>query len=146
MSKITLIILSSFLLVVLYPVWQIHANSALADDEGSSYIEWSPDVRLKWSDFQATRQPTRGFAVAASTCGFGYEGLVYNNDIQINVYVRFYKNESWHDQKYDLFDVLAYEQLHFDICELFGWMLYWEVVNLCKQGKLSEKNFEVVFN
>lgn len=116
------------------------------DDRNQKSIDWSPDVRLKWSDFKAASKPTRGFAVAASTCGFGYDGLISDDKILINVYVRFYKKESWHDQRYNLPDVLEHEQLHFDICELFGRLLYREVVNLRRKGELTERNLEITYD
>lgn len=114
-------------------------------DEGSA-IDWSPEVRLKWSDFRADTKPGRGFAVAYSTCGFGYEGLITDEEVKVNVFVRFYREESWHDRRYDLPDVLQHEQLHFDICELFGRLLYREVVILRDRGQLSERNLKTVYD
>ena len=120
----------------------------LGDGDGSkkAIIDWSPEVQLKWSDFKANKKPMRGFAVAASTCGFGYEGLISNDNISIKVYVRFYLNESWHDKQFDYPDVLAHEQLHFDICELFGRLLYKEVVRLRSRGQLTENSLEIVYD
>jgi hypothetical protein len=111
-----------------------------------SIIEWSPEVKLKWSDFRGDKKPGRDFAVASSTCGFGYDGIMAGNVTRINVFVRFYRYESWHDKNYDLPDVLAHEQLHFDICELFGRLLYREVTRLRSEGKLTENNLEEVYN
>jgi hypothetical protein len=109
-------------------------------------INWSTDVRLKWSDFKAPQPIYSGSAVAVSSCGFGYEGIISGKEVLINVFVRFYKNESWHDEGLDYPDVLAHEQLHFDICELFGRMLYKEVVDLRSKGRLTEKNLEIAYN
>ena len=103
-------------------------------------IDWSPEFRLAWSDFRAEQSRGRGNAVAASTCGFGYEGIVQGDQIRVNVYVRFYCEESWHNNNYRLDEILAHEQLHFDICELYGRILYNNIVDLRKRGQLTEKN------
>ena len=79
-------------------------------------INWKPNTQLKWEDFKAKKKPGGGFAVAASTCGFGYDGIIKGEKISVNVYVRFYCNESWHHKDYYLSEVLKHEQLHFDIC------------------------------
>jgi hypothetical protein len=140
--------ISLCMLLLAFTFQLIPANNAISgvSSGDDSVIEWSPEVRLKWSDFRGDRKPGRDFAVASSTCGFGYDGVMAGNEARINVFVRFYRYESWHDQKYELPDVLAHEQLHFDICELFGRLLYREVVRLRSEGKLTEGNLEKVYN
>lgn len=105
-------------------------------------IDWKPDVKLKWSDFQAVNKPGRGFAIATSSCGFGYNGEIRGNEIVVNVYVRFYCNESWHHKNYLLDEVLDHEQLHFDICELYGRIFYKNIVDLRRKGLLNERSLK----
>lgn len=141
-------------IVILCSIFLLLGNSGysavlpVGDGDGSNKetIDWSPDIKLKWSDFKASKKPMRGFAVAASTCGFGYEGMISKYKVSIKVYVRFYRNESWHNEQFDYPDVLAHEQLHFDICELFGRLLYKEVVRLRSRGQLTENSLEIVYD
>lgn len=105
-------------------------------------IDWRPDRLLRWSDFQSKHKTASGFAVATSACGFGYDGIIQGNDIRINVYVRFYCNESWYHKDYRIGEVLKHEQLHFDICELYGRLFYKKVLSLRKRGKLDERTLK----
>ncbi len=109
-------------------------------------INWKPNTHLKWEDFKAKKKPGGGFAVATSTCGFGYDGIIKGDEISVNVYVRFYCNESWHHKNYKLSDVLKHEQLHFDICELYGRILYKNILLMRKKGQLNERNLKKVLN
>lgn len=102
-------------------------------------IEWEPDVKLTWSNFKSKNNPSKGFAVAASTCGFGYDGIINGNEMKLNIYVRFYCNESWYHKDYLLQEVLDHEQLHFDICELYGRIFYKNILFLRKSGSLNER-------
>lgn len=105
-------------------------------------INWTPDTFLKWEDFKAENKPGGGFAVASSTCGFGYEGIIKGDNISVNVYVRFYCNDSWHHKDYYLNEVLKHEQLHFDICELYGRIFYKNILLLRKNEMLNERNLK----
>lgn len=108
-------------------------------------IDWSPGVRLKWSDFKAKEKTTPGFAIAASTCGFGYEGTQRGDEISVSIYVRFYKRESWHNDRYELQEVLEHEQLHFDICEVYGREFYRGIVELRQKNKLTQERLEKLY-
>ena len=108
-------------------------------------IDWDPDVRLKWSDFKAKEKTTPGFAIAASTCGFGYEGTQRGREISVRIYVRFYKRESWYNDRYELKEVLEHEQLHFDICEVYGREFYKGIVELRQKNKLTQQRLEKLY-
>lgn len=109
-------------------------------------IDWDSDLRLKWSDFQSVRKVGKGFSIAASTCGFGYDGIVQGNEIKLNIYVRFYCEDSWRNPDFDMADVLEHEQLHFDICELYGRKFYKGVTELRKRNKLNERNLQNLYD
>ena len=109
-------------------------------------INWSPDVLLEWSDFKAKKKSGGGFAVASSTCGFGFDGIKMDDEISVNVYVRFYCTESWHHKDYNLAEVLKHEQLHFDICELYGRIFYKNVLFLRRSGSLNERTIKKVLS
>lgn len=135
------------LLFFMYPLASDEdGNKRYRITEYGPVIDWRPDVRLNWNDFKAREKKGGGFAVAASTCGFGYDGIDKGGDISINVYVRFYCLESWNNDNFQLPDVLAHEQLHFDICELYGRKFYREVLDLRRKNKLTPKSLEKKLN
>jgi len=132
-------------LLILFPVLLMNQASILWDEHGGEFsptgkvIDWRPDSQLSWSDFRANHKTSKGFAVATSTCGFGYEGIIKGDDLFVNVYVRFYCNESWFHKDYKLNEVLRHEQLHFDICELYGRIFYKNILFLRRSGSLTER-------
>jgi hypothetical protein len=132
-------------LLLIFPILLMNQTNILWDENGGEFsptgpvINWQPDARLRWSDFKAKHKTSKGFAVATSTCGFGYEGIIKGDDLFVNVYVRFYCNESWFHKDYKLNEVLRHEQLHFDICELYGRIFYKNILFLRKSGSLNER-------
>ena len=143
-----------FKLALILPVMISLIGLISPDENDSRYletknglaIEWSPDLKLKWSDFKAKNRVSKGFSVATSTCGFGYDGIVRGDEIVLNVYVHFYCYDSWKNPNYHMNDVLQHEQLHFDICELYGRKFYREILRLKKKNQLSEKSLERLYN
>ncbi|HEY9114382.1 MAG TPA: hypothetical protein VIN10_06750 [Bacteroidales bacterium] len=109
-------------------------------------IEWAPSVKLEWSDFKAKEKTTPGFAVATSTCGFGLESVTIDGKTAHKIFVRFYCDESWRNSNVDIQAVLDHEQLHFDICEIYGRKLYKELLKLKKSGKLNNDKAETIYN
>ncbi len=107
--------------------------------EQGPVIEWRSDSRLKYSDFKAEDKGSPGFAIATTSSAFGYSITDTDGDISGSIYVRFYCEESWWNPNFRLDEVLDHEQLHFDICELFGRKLYKEVLTLRSMGSLNKK-------
>ncbi|GAA4282323.1 DUF922 domain-containing protein [Gaetbulibacter aestuarii] len=103
----------------------------------SAYIPWSKDTRLQWEDFQA--EPNLNIIGYAQT-SYKIEILPRNilvdenNNIQnpnvLKAEAHFYKNESWVFKKDD--NLLAHEQLHFDIAALFAFKIRKEFSKLSK--------------
>ncbi len=86
-------------------------------------IRWEADRKLSWEDFRGT--PPESKRVAATTAsGISYSYKTtgspgrYRLDYEVLAY--FYPQQSWYHP--DLCDpgVLAHEQLHFDITELYA--------------------------
>ena len=121
-------------------------QSRCRQTDGGSAIEWSPDITLVWTDFKSTNKVSRGFSIAASTCGFGYDGIVSGNKIEVNIYVRFYCEESWRNPDFNMTDVLEHEQLHFDICELYGRKFFKGIAELRKRNNLNERNLQSLYD
>lgn len=122
------------------------------DDEKSRYreteqgpvIDWQSALKLRYEDFKARGKGSPGFAVATTASAFGYSINNENGKISGSIFVRFYCNDSWWNPDYILDEVLAHEQLHFDICELFGRKLFKEVLGLRKKGRLNQRTMQQI--
>lgn len=124
---------------------ELNAQTTCKSTSQGPAIDWSPDAKLEWSHFKSAKKKGEGFAIAASTCGFGYDGVQHGNKIEVSIYVRFYCRESWHNKNYELQDVLDHEQLHFDICELYGRKFYKGVLDLRRKSQLSQDALENLY-
>ena len=121
-------------------------NSSYHLTSEGTIIEWGSNVKLKYSDFQADKKRSPGFAVATTASAFGYRINDTGGEISGSVFVVFYCNKSWWNRDYLLEEVLEHEQLHFDICELYGRKLYKEIIALRKSNRLSIKNINKVYS
>ncbi|MEO5675640.1 MAG: hypothetical protein ABIQ74_13435 [Chitinophagales bacterium] len=96
--------------------------NSLPDQE----IRWKSDKKLTYADFKG-RVPsaTTWAATTNSMIYFAYQTL--NGSVsEINVYSSFIPSKSWIKRK--LPEVLAHEQLHFDITEAFARKFYAEAI------------------
>ena len=99
--------------------------TALAQNGGDKdeSIIWNQARKLTWNDFKA-KAPTDTPVAALTASGISYSfSSVQNGDemkIRYIVTANFYPNRSWYQPKYGSSNVLAHEQLHFDITELFA--------------------------
>jgi len=88
-----------------------------------SEISWQRDRRLSWDDFRgAIPRDAEEQTAAATFCGIGFEtNTITNkdNNLKIRVYNTFYLENSWARPEERNEDVLAHEQGHFDLCELY---------------------------
>ncbi|WP_411031722.1 DUF922 domain-containing protein [Spongiimicrobium sp. 3-5] len=86
-------------------------------------ISWHADKKLKWSDFKAKpQQRGRIAAVTASGITYKFSSLLGKDKVEIDftVSTHFYPRKSWyHPELCDAF-ILAHEQHHFDISELYA--------------------------
>jgi len=111
-----------------------------------SIINWQSQMKLKREDFKAETRTSNSSKVATTSSGFGYSITDNGGDISGSIFVRFYCNKSWWNSKLIETDrveyVLEHEQLHFDICELFGRKLYKGVLELRDSRKLNSKTID----
>lgn len=106
-------------------------------------IEWKEGQRLKWSDFKGT--PKRSFPEQALTdSGMSLDLQCDNNTSKIVVKCFFNRTRSWTKDQESAY-LLAHEQLHFDITELFVRKLRKRLAqfgNNCKQlNEQVEKHY-----
>jgi hypothetical protein len=94
----------------------VNNNSKVPDQEFS----WSEKRKLTWDDFKGPAGNEFGeWAAAATFCGFGFEAASSGHNTEVKIFNQFQPSRSWvkHEHKCDA--ILAHEQCHFDICELF---------------------------
>ena len=86
-------------------------------------ILWDENKRLGWADFRG-KVPPAAVPAATTASGISYTytaNLLHHEvklDFEVNAY--FYPNESWYKRSVCNEIILAHEQLHFDIAELFA--------------------------
>lgn len=94
-------------------------GTAFVQDDGKEeVIVWQKNRKLTWDDYQGKRQ--KRFA-AASTVYSMYRNIskTQSGDIIATVKAYFYPNDSWKSHWIDD-ALLAHEQKHFDIVELYA--------------------------
>lgn len=80
-------------------------------------IHWTVDSKLNWSDFKGKPQKNHPMAAETSThldFNMAYENAAFNWDVDCY----FSRKESWVKKDMKSPELLAHEQLHFDIAEL----------------------------
>jgi hypothetical protein len=98
-------------LLLLFPVF------SFCQEKGEELIEWNSSKKLSWSDYKG--KADAGSAAAASTAT--YLNIEYNfdrNGLSYKITCSFSKNKSWTRDTSDY--ILAHEQGHFDIAEIFA--------------------------
>lgn len=104
---------------------------------------WSPERKLTWSDFKGNELNDVTDETAASIChGFGVQTDTAASDasrVVVNVFNVFYPDRSWVRDGGQSSSVLAHEQTHFDICELYTRILRERIAN----AYLTKANFAV---
>lgn len=81
-------------------------------------ILWQPMQLLDYSDFMG--KPQNGSEVAMTSSGFYFNYQYNGNDyLTLELYATFDKSKSWFKPEGKVPEVLAHEQCHFDITELY---------------------------
>src|SRR5215213_6330875 len=96
-------------------------SAIIVDDENNQFIPWNYEQRLNWDDFQC--EPRRGTdAVASTSTTLGIAYQISDGQLTYDITCNFSKNKSWGLMKTDY--ILAHEQGHFDITEIFARKLH----------------------
>ena len=98
----------------------------LTPSEDEVKMTWDENKKLTWADFQGEPKPGSGF-VASTNSGisFSYSFKTLNGDVEYSftVHSYFYPESSWYLRSQVNDHILAHEQTHFDITELFARIL-----------------------
>ena len=83
-------------------------------------FQWSEHNQLSWDDFRGDVHAANGESAAATHCGIGFRTQNgQGNKMEIIVYNTFYTERSWVKKDAKLPSILAHEQGHFDLCEVY---------------------------
>jgi hypothetical protein len=110
-----------------------------ADDE---YIPWLTDHRLSWDDFLC--EPRRNTdAVASTSTILGMTYQIKNGKLTYQIACKFSKNKSWGLVKTPY--ILAHEQGHFDITEIFARKLYQSLQGYPLNPSTFQKDINTIY-
>ncbi len=106
-------------------------------------ISWRDDIKLTWSEFKGVPKPNMS-AVAVTASGITFEFSVKETGSRIvsfdaNVFAHFYPNKSWYIKEESDNHILAHEQLHFDITELYARKFRKQIVQLNVTNNLKSE-------
>ena len=106
-------------------------------------MTWDESRRLTWSDFRANpNQNSKAVALTASGITFGYSVKTSGErivDFTTSVEAHFYPNKSWYLKGKGNSYILAHEQLHFDITELYARMFRQQLTQLVVNQNVKEQ-------
>lgn len=83
-------------------------------------FSWMEHRTLSWNDFKGNVDTQSNESAAATCCSIGFR--VENNAAghpEVSVYNNFYIDRSWVKDDARIESILAHEQGHFDLCELY---------------------------
>lgn len=111
-------------------------------EEDEKHIPWLEERKLTWADFQSVPQvQTETVALTSTSLGLNYKLL--NNSINYQITCFFTKQKSWATMKTDY--ILAHEQGHFDITELFARRLHQQLQNYVFNGRTYKKDISQIY-
>ena len=100
-------------------------------EETNDYIPWTGGRRLSWEDFLC--EPKRNTdAVALTSTALGISYKMNNSQLNYEITCSFSKTKSWGLLKTPY--ILAHEQGHFDITEIFARKLHKELADYNEKG------------
>ncbi|MGV3528506.1 MAG: DUF922 domain-containing protein [Flavisolibacter sp.] len=111
-------------------------------EEDAERIPWLANRKLTWDDFQSTPvAASETVALTSTSLGLNYK--VLNNSIQYQVTCYFTKYKSWATMKTDY--ILAHEQGHFDITELYARKLHQELQAYVYNSRTYKKDISEIY-
>ena len=106
---------------------------------------WSCKRKLTWADFVYRDNSSNPFFMQAMTSPEISFQVIEDDTINVNVTVSLNLEESWTSDTISMW-LLAHEQLHFDIAELYGRKIRKKMQALITEGEQSKSKYIDVFN
>lgn len=104
-------------------ILRLFNDGAWPDPEQGDTIRWNADYKLKWNDFKGTNKSGSPFS-AESNCMYSTKSTPsFSGDtmiLRLIVHPCFTRSGSWVKTGSEQDSLLIHEQLHFDLCELYG--------------------------
>jgi len=111
-------------------------------EESNDFIPWTYDQRLIWEDFQCEpKKGTDAVASTSTTLGIAYE--ITDGRMTYDISCNFSRQKSWGLMKTDY--ILAHEQGHFDITEVFARKLNEALQNYVFNKKTFKKDINEIY-
>ena len=112
------------------------------DEETEEFIPWANEQRLDWEDFKC--EPKKGTdAVASTSTTLGIAYQLVDGVLTYDITCNFSKVKSWGLMKTDY--ILAHEQGHFDITEIYARKLNEALKNYVFNKKTFKKDINQVY-
>lgn len=123
-------------LKLLFFITFFSTTNLIAQPDSQVYIEWTPTYQLNWNDFAG--QPGAGaIGDAGTTVAIKAKPYLEKRKIHYIVHALFNKSKSWYRDKSP--SLLAHEQLHFDIAELYARKARKVIVEIALTGEQDLK-------
>lgn len=117
-------------------------KETVLEKEPADIIPWEMEKRLAWEDFLC--EPKRGTdAVASTSTSLGIAYQLNNGKLTYHITCYFNKEKSWGLLKTDY--ILAHEQGHFDITEIFARKLYEALQNYEFNKRTFKKDINGIY-
>ncbi len=121
----------------------IASNKIHSLDESAEYLPWANARPLTWDDFLC--EPKRNTdAVALTSTALGISYNVGSNRLNYEITCSFSKAKSWGLLKTQY--ILAHEQGHFDITEIYARKLHKELLNYKFNRRTFRQDVNVIYD
>ncbi|GAA4464458.1 hypothetical protein GCM10023093_14840 [Nemorincola caseinilytica] len=95
-------------------------TNVTSEVRASDRFSWSEHRKLSWEDFKGPSDGGSHESAAATCCSIGFKiDNTGTGDRKVTVYNTFYIDRSWVKEDARIGSILAHEQGHFDLCELY---------------------------
>lgn len=112
-------------------------------NEGPELVEWEEGKPLTWEDYRLRVFRSNKGQLAITSVKHSVRGYLNDDIPDFEVKVLFVKDDSWTTDRTDA-ELLAHEQLHFDIGELFRRRIVKRINGLRKQGEKQKAIYRYV--
>ena len=117
-------------------------KSIIIRKEDEEYIPWINERRLNWEDYHCA-PVLHTDAVASTSTSLGITYQVTNGKLTYRITCGFSKSKSWGLLKTDY--ILAHEQAHFDITEIYARKLYEALQNYQYNRKTFKNDINDIY-
>lgn len=141
MQNRALLKISIMLIGIFFCLLSIQAQVEKSTEEEA--VEWKEGSHLSWNDYRLRVFRSNKGQLAITSVRHSVRGYLNEEVPDFEVKVLFIKKDSWTTDKEDL-ELLAHEQLHFDIGELFRRKIVKRINGLRRQGEKQKAVYQYV--